>query len=110
MDSQLRMNARWKPTGKVQKPAKWRNSKQLFRLFWRIDSGLCGPGLALSSLALVMMKRSNDFFEGLAEFDEDIPEAKRYKMAEDESGGSVEHGQTGMNGEDSGSRPQRASI
>ena len=57
-----------------------------------------------------MTKRSNDFFEGLAEFDEDLPEAKRYKLAEDEAGGSAEHGQTGVSGEDSGSRPQRTSI
>jgi len=56
------------------------------------------------------MKRSNDFFEGLAEFDEEIPDAKRYKYPEDEMGGASEHGHGGMNGEDSAPRPPGVSF
>jgi hypothetical protein len=37
------------------------------------------------------MKRKDDLFEGLEEFDEEMPESKRYKMADDDLSVGVEH-------------------
>lgn len=47
------------------------------------------------------MKRKDDLFEGLADFDEDVPESKRMKLSEDDMGMSVEHALGAPNGEDS---------
>ena len=37
------------------------------------------------------MKRKDDLFEGLEEFDDEVPDSKRYKMAEDDLSVGVEH-------------------
>lgn len=51
------------------------------------------------------MKRKDDLFEGLDEFDEEIPDGKRFKMSDDDLGMSVEHALGAPPGEDSMHRP-----
>lgn len=46
------------------------------------------------------MKRKDDFFEGLADFEEEVPESKKIKMSEDDLGMTVEHALGKPNGED----------
>lgn len=57
---------------------------------------------------LASMKRKEDLFEGLAEFDEEIPDARRYKLAEDDMGITVEQALGPTNNADSLPRPAGA--
>lgn len=50
----------------------------------------CGSLFGVSAICSPM-KRKTDLFEGLAEFEEDIPDAKRYKLVDDELAPQVEH-------------------
>lgn len=77
---------------------------QLFKKLEKSDSQQRKPVLA----GLSSMKRKEDLFEGLAEFDEEIPDAKRYKLSEDDMGITVEQALGPSNGADSVPRPAGA--
>lgn len=51
------------------------------------------------------MKRKDDLFEGLDEFDEEMPDGKRFKMSDDDLGMSVEHALGMPPSEDSMQKP-----
>lgn len=54
------------------------------------------------------MKRKDDLFEGLDEFDEEMPDGKRFKMSDDDLGMSVEHALGMPASEDSMQKPSGA--